>query len=558
GRRVAIKSLSPELSRDREFVERFQREGRILAQLSHPHIITIYDIGLSQDNHLFLSIEYLSGGTLKNRIREGLSIESVLPIVKAIAGALSFAHQKDVIHRDIKSSNIMFRHNGDPVLTDFGVARSAETRTVYTATGFIVGSPGYMSPEQAKGEGATTQADLYGLGVVLYEMLVGTLPYPADSPLAILFRHLHDPIPELPSQYRHLQPILNKLLAKTVAERYQSADALLQDLDSISTNQPLILTAASLGADQTHHTIDSQSLPSQQEALKGQECPNAYQLISSGLPSAEWRNQEQLSQQPSSPKRRSFLTGIGIISIATLTITAGYYFYPLQQVVPLPEHPSEHSAVPTQHAVEKPREQLTEQNLKQPEWEQRQLNLQAQQLLLNAQRAFQENALQVSLAHIEHGLMAVPDHVELLSLREQVKARIAEQQRQVEQRRQQEEEAQRQAEQRRQEAQRQAEQRRQQEEAQHQAEAARKRQQEEAQHQAEKRRQQEEAQRQAEAARKRQQEETQRQAEAARQRQQERRTQAARSSATRNEDEDTLKKIQDIRNAVNKLDKLLE
>lgn len=490
GRRVAIKSLSPELSRDREFVERFQREGRILAQLSHPHIITIYDIGLSQENHLFLSIEYLSGGTLKNRIREGLSIESVLHIVKVIARALSFAHQKGIIHRDIKPSNIMFRHNGDPVLTDFGVARSAETRTVYTATGFIVGSPGYMSPEQAKGEGATTQADLYGLGVVLYEMLVGTLPYPADSPLAILFRHLNDPIPELPSQYRRLQPILNKLLAKTVAERYQSTDTLLQDLESTSTDQPVILTAAKLSANQTHHAIDSQSLLSPQEVLKGQECLNSYQLISSGLPSAEWQNQEQLSQQPSSPKRRSFLTGVGIISIATLTITAGYYFYPLQRVAPLPEHPSKHSAVPAQHTVEKPRERLTEQNLKQPEWEQRQLNLQAQQLLLNAQLAFQENALQISLAHIERGLMAVPDHTELLALREQVIARIVEQQRQAEQRR--------------------------------------------------------------------QQEEAQRLAEVTKKPQSERRTQVPRSSTTRNEDEDTLKKIQDIRNAVNKLDKLLE
>jgi len=445
GRRVAIKLLSSELSRDREFVERFQREGRILAQLSHPHIITIYDIGLSQDNHLFLSIEYLSGGTLKNRIREGLSIQSVLHIVKAIARALTFAHQKGIVHRDIKPSNIMFRHNGDPVLMDFGVARSAETRTVYTATGFIVGSPGYMSPEQAKGEGATTPADLYGLGVVLYEMLVGMLPYPADSPLAILFRHLNDPIPELPSQYHHLQPILNKLLAKTVVERYQSADELLQDLDSISTNQPFILTAASLGADQTHHAIDGQSLPSPQEVLKGQECPNTYQLTPSSLPLAEWRNQEQLSQQPLSSKKRSFLIGVGIISIAALTITAGYYFYPLQQVAPLPEHPSEHSALQ-----------------------------EAQQLLLNAQRAFQDNTLQVSLAHIERGLMAVPDHVELLALREQVKVRIAEQQ-----------------------------------------------------HQTEQRRQQEEAQRQVEATKKRQ-------------------------------DEDTLKKIQDIRNTVNKLNKLLD
>ena len=234
GRQVAIKVLAHRLDDDHDFTQRFKKEGRILAQLLHPNIVTIYDIGVSENNQLFLSVEYLPGGTLKEKIRQGLSSDLIIQIVKSIAKALGYAHERGVIHRDIKPSNIIFRQDGTPVLTDFGIARIIGSKTIHTATGLMIGTPGYMSPEQAMGESATIQSDLYGLGVVLYEMLTGYLPFKADNPLAIMLKHLHDPIPKLPKEYVYFQPILNKLLAKKIEDRYKNTTELLEVLDLIN------------------------------------------------------------------------------------------------------------------------------------------------------------------------------------------------------------------------------------------------------------------------------------------------------------------------------------
>lgn len=190
GRQVAIKILAYGPKDDIEFAQRFKKEGRILARLSHPNIVTIYDVGISENNQLFLSIEYLFGGTLGDRIKQGLSFDSVIQIVRAIAKALEYAHERGVIHRDVKPSNIMFRHDGVPVLTDFGVARIVESKTIHTLSGLTIGSPGYMSPEQAMGESATIQSDLYSLGVVMYEMLTGHRLYEAGNSIAVTLKHL--------------------------------------------------------------------------------------------------------------------------------------------------------------------------------------------------------------------------------------------------------------------------------------------------------------------------------------------------------------------------------
>lgn len=500
GRRVAIKILSQELNDDHEFVERLKKEGQILAQLSHPNIVTIYDIGVSQDNRLFLSIEYLSGGTLKDRIKQVLPVDYTLQIITAIANALSCAHKKGIIHRDVKPSNILFRHDGLPVLTDFGVARMIWAKTIYTSTGFIVGSPGYMSPEQAMGEGATIQSDLYGLGVVLYEMLVGRSLYQADNSLAIILKHLNDPIPELPHQYAYLQPILNRLLAKNAAERYQNAD---EFLDAIHLINPIDISTKP----EMPITSDHQSI---------------IEFVSGKI-------------QRLSKRRSHFLVGTGIAIIAVSAITVGYHFkpgatesiqQPLASAIPVqpsaPIHPPTEIAILLQQAdkqlkaglltdsgqraeatyqqvlkqdqnnpqalasletIAKEYERLARQRLEVGELQesleyinrglsiapklegllhlrqdteqliakrnaqkieqqrQQELQLQAHQWLTQAQSSFQENTLQVSLAYIENGLLLVPNHLDLLALRDQVRVRIAEQQRQAEAGQRQEEEA---------------------------------------------------------------------------------------------------------------------
>lgn len=231
GRRVALKVLAQEIENDDEFVHRFKKEGHILAQLLHPNIVTIHDIGISEDGHLFLSIEYLSGGTLRDKIKQGLTFDSAIHIVRSIAKALEYAHERGIIHRDIKPSNIMFRHDGTPVLTDFGVARVVGSQTIHTTTGLMIGSPGYMSPEQAMGESATIQSDLYSLGVILYEMLSGHPPYKEDNPIAVTLKHLYDPIPDLPKEHADLQSIFNKLLAKKSSDRYKNAGEFLKALN---------------------------------------------------------------------------------------------------------------------------------------------------------------------------------------------------------------------------------------------------------------------------------------------------------------------------------------
>lgn len=213
GRQVALKVLALEPDTDDDFSQRFNKEGRILAQLVHPNIVTIYDISMT-DDHYFFSMEYLPGGTLKQRIRQGLSLESAVQITRSIAKALGYAHEKGVVHRDIKPFNILFRQDDTPILTDFGVARVAESKTINTIKGSTIGSPGYMSPEQARGEIATIQSDLYSLGVVVYEMLTGRPPYEADNAITIILKHLHDPIPKLPKGYFHFQPIIDKIAGK--------------------------------------------------------------------------------------------------------------------------------------------------------------------------------------------------------------------------------------------------------------------------------------------------------------------------------------------------------
>jgi len=419
GRRVAIKVLGHDLNDDGEFVERFKKEGRILAQLSHPNIVTIHDIGIAQDDRLFLSIEYLSGGTLKEKIKPGLPLDSTLHIIKAIAKALSCAHQNGVVHRDIKPSNIMFRHDGTPVLTDFGVARKVGANTVYTAAGLIVGSPGYISPEQATGEGTTAQSDLYGLGVVFYEMLVGYPPYRADNSLAVILKHLNDPIPELPDQYRHFQPILNRLLAKKAADRYQNANEFLEAINLIAPDNT-----------GTHAKIES--IDNNQSVIE---------FVSGKI-------------QRLSKKRTRTLLWSGITGLAVLVIAIGHHLYSPVKTTAYPEpHPESATpinkpvATPAQlklaHEKEQQAAQLKAQKIEHER--QQELQLQAQQLLIQAQSSFQENSLQITLAHIEQGLLAVPDHPGLLALREQARTRIIEQKRQAEARQRQEEEAQRQA-----------------------------------------------------------------------------------------------------------------
>jgi serine/threonine-protein kinase PpkA len=235
-REVALKIMLPSLAEgDPSFGERFVREAKIIAQLTHPNVNAVHDVGVAGKYHYF-SMEYITGGDLKSRIYGGMMPKVALAIVRQIASALDFAHSKGYVHRDVKPENVLFRENGTAVLTDFGIAKANDVATNMTATGTVIGTPRYMSPEQAKGQATDGRSDLYSLGVMLYEMLTGVLPFTGDSAVSIALKHVTEPIPPLAPQLQMYQPLLETFLAKNPAHRYQTGKDAIAAIEAYANN----------------------------------------------------------------------------------------------------------------------------------------------------------------------------------------------------------------------------------------------------------------------------------------------------------------------------------
>jgi len=236
GRIVALKVMNPQLNNDPAFSERFQREATIVGQLSHPNIVSIYDIGRHEDLN-YIAMDYLPNGSVHDKMVTGITGEDALRVTKEIANALDHAHEKGYIHRDIKPENILFRADNSAVLSDFGVAKGAAVSSRMTQVGSVVGTPHYMSPEQTKGSKVDARSDLYSLGIVLYEMLTGTLPYQGDEAVTIALKHISAPVPKLPIQYLAYQKILDKLLAKDPEQRFQRGRDVTAAIEELEKNQ---------------------------------------------------------------------------------------------------------------------------------------------------------------------------------------------------------------------------------------------------------------------------------------------------------------------------------
>ncbi|WP_080639328.1 serine/threonine-protein kinase [Teredinibacter turnerae] len=231
-REVALKIMSRSLAEDESFGQRFFREAKIVSQLVHPNIVTVHNVGV-HDGYYFLAMEYIDGGDLK-QVRHNLTLQQKITTILDIAKALDYAASKGYVHRDIKPENIMFhRSDGRAVLMDFGIARAATVDKSVTQTGVAIGTPHYMSPEQAKGKPVDFRSDLYSLGVVFFLLLSGRVPFDAESAVAIGIKHITEPIPLLPPGMGALQPIVDTLLAKAASDRYQSAGDLIDDLQRI-------------------------------------------------------------------------------------------------------------------------------------------------------------------------------------------------------------------------------------------------------------------------------------------------------------------------------------
>lgn len=238
-RYVAVKVIHEQLAAsDEQFLRRFRREAKAVAALRHPNIVQVFDFGI-EGNASYMVMEYLDGITLKAELNalaerdEIMSLEEAWRVFNDVAGAVAYAHGQGMVHRDIKPANVILTNKGDVILSDFGIARIAGA-TQYTATGAVIGTPAYLSPEQGKGERGDERSDIYALGVVLYEMVTGRVPFDADTPLAVIYKHISDPLP-LPRQLNPSIPeaveqVILKALAKQADDRYQTADEMIAKL----------------------------------------------------------------------------------------------------------------------------------------------------------------------------------------------------------------------------------------------------------------------------------------------------------------------------------------
>lgn len=262
-RLVALKVLSKDIHGDRSFSERFMREARIVANLTHQNIITVHDVGVHNEHH-YIAMEYLPGDTLDDKIKQKLSTNQILNIAKQVAAALDYAHAKGIVHRDVKPENILFREDGTAVLTDFGIARATDSETKMTATGTVIGTPHYMSPEQAQGQEVGPWSDLYSLGIVIYEMLSGEVPFDADTTIAVVFKHITEPVPDLADEYKEYQPLVNTLLAKEPGDRYQTGREVIADIECLGrgdapANATLIFNRTDITSSEPASTNESKT-----------------------------------------------------------------------------------------------------------------------------------------------------------------------------------------------------------------------------------------------------------------------------------------------------------
>ncbi len=234
-RNVAIKIMAQQYTGEEAFVQRFENEARLIAQLEHAHILPVYDFG-QQEGMLYIVMRYLPTGTLEDRItRDGMPIREAVHIFNQIASALDYAHSRGVIHRDLKPANILIDAQNNAFLSDFGIAKSLEEQSNLTGTGGVVGTPTYMSPEQGLGEKIDARSDIYALGVMLFEMLTGQVPFTADNPMAVMLKHINE-LPPHPSEIKPSIPtevsaVVLRSLSKNPADRYQTAKEMADALE---------------------------------------------------------------------------------------------------------------------------------------------------------------------------------------------------------------------------------------------------------------------------------------------------------------------------------------
>jgi tRNA A-37 threonylcarbamoyl transferase component Bud32 len=269
-RYVAIKVLHPAFKEEPNFISRFQREAKVVARLEHPHIVPIYDYA-EHNGQPYLVMKYIEGETLKARLNQrALTKDEAVEIAEAVGGALAYAHRQGVLHRDIKPSNVLLSRDGSIYLADFGLARIAQAGASTLSKDVMMGTPQYISPEQAQGRTQLDEGtDIYSMGVVLYELVVGRVPFNADTPFSIIHDHIYSPLP-VPSEVnprvpKNVERILLKALSKAREDRFESVEALIRAFRLAVLGGK---DAEILGMEPAETKVISEEVPSKAESNK--------------------------------------------------------------------------------------------------------------------------------------------------------------------------------------------------------------------------------------------------------------------------------------------------